>query len=83
MLKNLLYLFVLLAGFPTAYFLSYLCEDEIKSWEKRLLGIAIVSLIIGIGLLFTSFEYKFPVVVSLLFIVIVNLMIVVQVRNKK
>jgi len=82
MISNLLYLFILLAGFPTAYLLSYLCEDEIRNWRKRLLGISIASLIITIGLVFTSFEYRFPVIVTLFFVIIVNLVVIGESNRK-
>jgi len=77
--QNLLYLLLLLAGFPAGIFLARLCIDEVKLWEKRLILISIMAFIIAVILSFLSLEtyyYKVPTIVVLFFIVITNLIIV-------
>jgi len=72
MLKNILYLSVLAIGIPVGLFLSSLCSEEIRNWRMRLLLITGVSLASVIGILFTSYEYKMPVIIGLLFIIVTN-----------
>lgn len=76
MLSNLLYLILLLVGFPTGLLLAYLCKDEIKAWKKRLFILSAISLICIVVVSFLNFEYKLPVIISLFFIIIVCLTIV-------
>lgn len=79
MIQNLYYLLLLLAGFPTGLILAKLCKDEIKKWRKRLFIMIISSLILAVVVSFVSFEsfiYKFPVIISLFFIIIVCLTII-------
>jgi hypothetical protein len=75
MIQNLLYVLILLAGFPTGYFLAKLCSDEIKKWKGRLTAIMVASFIIAIGISFTTFEYKIPIIITLFFTIIVCLKI--------
>lgn len=63
-------------GFPVGIFLSKLCRDEIVAWRKRLIMISVVSLLIAIGISFTSFEFQFPSIIALFFVIIMNLVIV-------
>ena len=64
-MKNLLYLLILLLGFPVGYYLAHIARDEIKKWRKRLIGVGVVCLVGAVGISFTEFEYKFPVILSL------------------
>lgn len=73
---NLFYLLLLLAGFPVGLLLAKLCKDEIKKWRKRLFIISAILLISIIVVSFLNFEYKFPVIISLFFVIIVCLTIV-------
>lgn len=73
---NLFYLLLLLAGFPAGLLLAKLCKDEIKKWRKRLFIISAILLISIIVVSFLNFEYKFPVIISLFFVIIVCLTIV-------
>jgi len=82
MLSNLLYSLLLLAGFPTGYLLSSMCKDEIKSWRVRLSIISGISLAIAIVISSTSFEYRFPMMISLFFIIIVCLTIIWRSYNQ-
>jgi len=78
MLTNLLYLILLIAGFPTGLFLARLCKDEIKNWRKRLFLISALglALIIGISFIpFSDYAYKIPTIIALFFIIIVCLTI--------
>ncbi len=76
MLTNLLYLILLLIGFPTGLLLAYLCKDELKVWKKRLFIMSCISLLLIVVVSFLNFEYKLPVIISLFFIIIVCLTIV-------
>lgn len=75
MLKEMFYLIILAIGFPAGLILAKMCKDEIKSWRKRLLIICGISLILGIIIFFTYFEYKIPVIITLSFIIITDLTI--------
>lgn len=78
MIQNLFYLILLLLGFPLGIFLSKLCREEIKKWRKRLFIISVLSLLIAVIISFipfSIFEYKFPVIISLFFIIITCLTI--------
>ena len=79
MLTNLLYLLLLIAGFPVGLFLAKLCKEEIKAWRKRLFIISIVCLLLSIIISFISitlYVYKLPTIVSLFFIIITCLTII-------
>jgi len=79
MLTNLFYLVLLLLGFPTGLILARLCREEIKNWRKRLFIMIVVSLILAVIISFipfNSFTYKFPVIISLFFIIITCLTII-------
>jgi len=76
MLKNLLYIIVLLLGFPAGIYLAWLCKDEIKSWKKRMIAMSIISLILGFIAFFIDLEYKIPIAICLFFITITFLTIV-------
>ena len=76
MFKNLLYILILFAGFPSAIYLSKICYDEIAKWRLRFFLITITCLIIVIILSFTDFYYKTPAVIGLFYIMIMNLTII-------
>lgn len=75
MLNNLLYLLILFMGFPAGLVISFFCKDEIRNWKSRLFLISIASLMFFIVLSFISFDYKIPVLMNLLFIIITDLTI--------
>lgn len=74
------YLIIIVLGFPVGLILANLCKDEIKKWKKRLLWISGICLILAIITAFTNFQYKIPVVLTLLFIIITNLTVVWEVK---
>jgi len=76
MIEVILYLILLGFGIPVGFFLAWLCSDEVKNWRRRFLLIALVSLILVAFVFFSDFIYKIPVIVSLLFIVVVNIAVV-------
>jgi len=79
MLENLIYLLILIAGFPAGLILAKMCKDEIKQWRKRLVIISVICLILAIGVSFLPsliFYYKLPVIIGLFFIIITSLTIV-------
>ncbi len=75
-LSLILYLLLLLLGFPIGLILAYLCKEEIKSWRKRLKLISIICLVLIIIILFTNFQYKLPIIFTFLFMIITCLTIV-------
>ncbi len=78
MIKEILYFVIVILGIPAGLFISKLCKDEIKSWRVRLIGMGIISLVLGIVVFFTGFEYKISVMISLFFVVIFCLTIVLK-----
>ena len=76
MIKELLYLLILILGFPTGLILAKLCKDEIKNWRKRMTIISVICLIIALVISFSDFIYKIPVIIALIFIAITDLTIV-------
>jgi hypothetical protein len=76
MLKDVLYLFIILAGIPAALWLMRAADEEVKEWKGRLSMIAIIS---GVGaplVYFLRIEYSEPIIVGLLFIIIVCMTII-------
>jgi len=80
MFKEFLYFAIVILGIPAGLLISKLCKDEIKSWRKRLISMGIISLVGGVVVFFTSFEYKIPVVISLFFIIIFCFVIILKNR---
>ena len=72
----LFYMLILLAGLLAGLILAKLCKDEIKSWRKRLMRISGICLILAVVTFFINFEYKIPVIISLIFVIITDLTIV-------
>ena len=75
MIKEVLYILIVILGFPIGLLLKKLCKDEINLWGKRFLVMSIIALILIIILLFISFQYKLPSIIALLFIIITSLTI--------
>ncbi len=73
---------ILLTAFPVAYFLIYLCKDEIRGWRKRLNVISLISLILAIVMFFTEFEFKVPIIITCFFVIIMNFTIVYSIFSK-
>ncbi|MDD5193656.1 MAG: hypothetical protein PHF67_03650 [Candidatus Nanoarchaeia archaeon] len=78
MIKELIYLIIVILGIPTGLFLAKICKDEIKAWRKRLIIFILACFIIGIWLFFIDFVYKIPVIITLGFIIAMFLTIVVK-----
>jgi len=76
MIKEAGYLVIVLLGIPVGIFFGRLCKEEIVVWSGRLKWISIISFVIGIIVWFMNFEYRIPVVVTLLFVIVNNLTIV-------
>ena len=76
MIEWLLYLLLLVLGFPTGLFLFYLCREEVSNWKFRFKIISWVCIIGVVGLLFVDYKYKVPVIFTLLFIFIVNYVLI-------
>ena len=76
MLEILFYILIILLGIPTGLFFANICKDEIKSWKKRLIIISAICLVLAIVLIFINYQYKIPVIMSLIFIIITFLTVV-------
>jgi hypothetical protein len=79
MYENLIYILVLILGFPAGLILSNMCKDEIKSWKKRLIIMSIICFIIAIIISFVPFsilKYKLPIIVTMFFVIITSFTIV-------
>jgi len=76
MLANLFYLLILLIGIPVGLFLVKLCKDETESWKFRFKLIIGVCLVLVLIMGFSGFEFKVPVIVSLLFVVVTSVVVV-------
>ncbi len=70
MIKVVLYIVVVLFGFLNGYILIKLCKDEISKWRRIFLYLAIISLVLITLLYSTNFEYKLPIILSLMFFII-------------
>ena len=75
MIKELIYIFIILIGIPFGLFLKKICKEEINAWRKRLKIMIIVCLIAIVALFFIDFEYKIPVITTLIFIIITCLIL--------
>ncbi len=73
MINTILYLILLVLGFPVGLLLAKFCKEEIKNWRKRLLITSIISFVLTLILSFLDFQYKIPVIVALFFIIITDL----------
>ena len=78
MLTYLLYLLTILMGIPAGLILKRMCSEEIKAWKKRLIIISFVSLLGMLFFLILSFEYKIPIILNLLFIIIVSTVLIIK-----
>jgi len=76
MLQNLLYIILLIIGFPAGLFLAKLCKEELKAWRKRLIIISVICFVFIIRFVFLDFLYKIPIIITLFFIIIVCLTII-------
>lgn len=81
MIKEVLYIIVIILGIPTGYLLSYMCKEEVEVWMKRLSAIAVIAIALGIIMFFINFEYKIPVSVTMGFIAVFCLTIVFRKRK--
>jgi hypothetical protein len=80
MLKEIFYVIILMFGFVAGFLLAKLCKEEIRDWKEKLLTMSVICFILGIIILFTNFEYKIPIIISLLFIIITNWTIILRIR---
>jgi hypothetical protein len=86
MFTNLIYIIILILGFPAGLILAKMCKDEIKQWRKRLVIMSIICLILALAVSFLSysiFEYKLPVIIALFFMIITCLTIVWKSHKKR
>ncbi len=82
MIKELLYALVILLGIPIGLFLAWVAKDELKAWRKRFYIIAVVCLIASIFFVFSNFEFRIPVVLGFIFIVVVSSVIIIRAKKR-
>lgn len=84
-MQNILYVIILLAAFPVGYLLAWLARDELQSWKKRYILLAVLAVIVAIPVSFIPLlaSVKLPVVLTLFFIAIISLMAVWKSHDKK
>jgi len=82
MIKELGYLVIIAVAIPLGLFLKKICRDEIGNWKKRFTHLTLLSLLIATLILFSSIEYKQPLITTLLFIVLLLQTINYKKRNK-
>jgi len=64
------YIITLLLAMPFALLLAKFCRDELKDWKYRFKIISLVSTLSAIAIHFSNLEYKIPIIVGLLFIMV-------------
>lgn len=78
MLKEVLYIILLLLGFPSGIYLARTCRDEIRKWRGRLILICALGIILVGLLLILDIKLKLSIIVGLFFIIITLLTIVLK-----
>ena len=76
MLSNSLWVLLLLLGFPTGLILAKLCKEELKAWKKRFILIIAVSVLTAIFLSFITFQYRIPIIFTLVYLIITFLVLI-------
>ena len=84
-MQNLLYVLILILAFPVGYLLAWLARDELVTWKKWYILLAVVSVIAAIPVAFLQSLslIKLPVILTLFFIAIISLMAVWKSHDKK
>lgn len=82
-MQNLLYVLILLAGLPAGYFLAYLCRDELIKGRTWFLALSAVCLISAVIISFIGFLFKFSIILTLFFIIIISLIATWKGYDKK
>jgi hypothetical protein len=77
-IKIFLYLILLVLAVIFGIILSYLCKEEIKNWRKRFIRFSIILFFLLIIVFFINLEFKTPIILSLLFIIIVFLTVTLK-----
>jgi len=81
----LLYIVVLVLAFPVGYLLAWLAKDELFSWRKYYITMAVISIILTLPVyLFNLFStINLPIILTLFFIAIISLMALWKSYDKK
>ena len=82
-MQNLLYVLILILGFPAGYLLAWLARDELVAGRKWFFALAAVSLIAVIVISFTGLLLKLPAILCLFFIIIISLTAVWKSHDKR
>lgn len=75
MIKEIIYLIIILSGIPVGLFLAKICKEEIKSWRKRLKILIVSCIVVIVAVFFLDFEYKISAIVTLSFMIVTCLTI--------
>ena len=81
MIKEVLYVVIVLAGIPFGIFLDKLCKDESGNWNQRFKIISAISLVLIFLVWLLKFEYRIPVTVGLSFVILTSRTIAL--KNKR
>ncbi len=71
-MTGLLYILILVAGFPAGYLLAWLARDELLAGRKWFLFLSAVCLIAAIVLTFIESSLKLQIILTLFFTIIVS-----------
>ncbi|VVB78030.1 Uncharacterised protein [uncultured archaeon] len=80
MLNYLFYLIILVLGVLAGVILEKLCKDEVQAWKKRLTILSIFSLAGSFIVFFINFEYKLPIIITFMFIIVTSTTIIWKIR---
>lgn len=67
MLKEVMYVLLVVLGFFAGFIILKLCKDEVKKWRKRFLFIFAALFLFMVIVYFLEFEYKTSVILALAF----------------
>lgn len=70
-MQNLLYILILVAGFPAGYLLAWLARDELLSGRKWFILLGLLSLAVMLGVLMININTNISVILTLGFIAII------------
>jgi len=83
MIKEALYLLITLAAIPTGIILSSICKEEIQTWKRRFTYIIIISLVLIPVIYVADFQYKIPIIVTLIFTIITLMTVTYRTEHRR
>lgn len=73
---------IVFAGFPVGIIISSICKEELRAWKRRFTYIVVVSLILIPIVYVASFEYRIPVIVALVFLIVTLMTVTYRVERR-